>query len=293
MKKIVLLALVMSIFFTSQAQQKNVAVYIASEQSSVTKILGDQLVAAFSKSSEYKAIERTSSFLAEISKEQGYQRSGAVDDKEISRLGKQFGVQYVCIAEISEAFGKKYISARLINVENAEIVSSANEYSDLNSMEELIRVSDVLKSQLLNLKLNVRRNTARVAEGYTDLGLPSGTIWKNFNTSGRYTFDEAVSQFGGHLPTKENWEELKSECQWSWTDNGYRVTGPNGNSIFLPAEGLRYSNGYVSNVGTYGCYWSSTVGDSNNAWDLGFTSISVNIEKNLRYIGFSVRLIQN
>ena len=131
------------------AQQKKVAVYVTGEQSGVTKILGDQLVSAFSKSSEYVAIERSRSFLAELSKEQSYQRSGAVDDVEISRLGKQFGVQYVCVANIAEAFGKQYVSTRLINVENAEVVGTANEYSEMNSMEELIRVSNVLKSQLL------------------------------------------------------------------------------------------------------------------------------------------------
>ena len=70
--------------------------------------------------------------------------------------------------------------------------------------------------------------------GYTDLGLPSGTIWKNFNATGFYTSDEAVSQFGNRLPTKKQWEELKAECQWSWNGSGYKVTGPNGNSIVLP-----------------------------------------------------------
>ena len=44
--------------------------------------------------------------------------------------------------------------------------------------------------------------------GYTDLGLPSGTKWKNFNATGFYTYDEAVSKFGNRLPTKEQWEEL-------------------------------------------------------------------------------------
>ncbi|MBQ3982262.1 MAG: hypothetical protein II633_00665, partial [Bacteroidales bacterium] len=79
--------------------------------------------------------------------------------------------------------------------------------------------------------------------GYTDLGLPSGTIWKNFNATGFYTYDEAVSQFGNRLPTKQQWEELKAECQWSWNGSGYKVTGPNGNSIVLPASGIRYCDG--------------------------------------------------
>lgn len=282
--------------FTAFAQQKKVAVYVTGEQSGVTKVLGDQLVAAFSKSNDYKAIERTSSFLAEISKEQGYQRTGAVDDKEISRLGKQFGVQYVCVADISEAFGKKYVSARLINVENAEIVSSANEYSDLNSMEELIRVSDVLKSQLLNLKLNVRRNTARVAEGYTDLGLPSGTMWRDYDAGGLYSYSEAINKFGDRLPSKEQLEELINECQWVKINNGYKVTGPNGNSITLQSAWPRSNCPDGSwGIGFPG-YWSKTIKDEryDEPWLLFFwANEGPKMYGSLPCCGYSVRLVQN
>ena len=47
---------------------------------------------------------------------------------------------------------------------------------------------------------------APASEGYVDLGLPSGTLWKNANEGGDdalYTYDEAVSMFGDKLPTKE------------------------------------------------------------------------------------------
>lgn len=303
MKKSLSLLAFLLLLVAAQAQQKTVAVYVTGEQSDVSKILGDRLVEAFSKSSDYKAVERTSSFLAEISKEQNYQRTGAVDDKEISRIGKQFGVQYVCVTDISEAFGKKYVSARLINVENAEIINSANEYSELNSMEELIRVSDALNSQLLGIKVlrSKVRSVTVVAAGYTDLGLPSGTIWKNDNCYGHYTYDQAVRQFGDRLPTKEQFEELKSECSWSWTGNGYRVTGPNGNSITLPAEGFygcNVSNFYerAAGVGEYGCYWSSTPDDSSTAWCMDFYYRHMSgdeiIKRTGRCGGFSVRLVQ-
>ena len=61
------------------------------------------------------------------------------------------------------------------------------------------------------------------------------------------------------LPTKKEWEELSSKCNWKWTNreghNGYLITSSNGNSIFLPAAG-----GYVGNKLSYtemGLYWSS------------------------------------
>lgn len=101
-----------------------------------------------------------------------------------------------------------------------------------------------------------------VEPGYIDLGLPSSTIWKKTNVTGFYTYDQAVYEFGNQLPSMEQWEELKNECDWTWMGNGYKVTGPNGNSITLPAASARACNGNVfDGVGSMGNYWSST------SWD--------------------------
>ena len=132
-----------------------------------------------------------------------------------------------------------------------------------------------------------------VAQGYTDLGLPSGTIWKDFNATGFYTYDKAVSQFGNRLPTKAQWEELKAECQWSWTGSGYKVTGPNGNSIVLPAAGGHYCGGGIHYQDFGGNYWSSTPEDSDRALYLGFVSGGVDMSYHGRCSRLSVRLVQD
>ena len=69
MKKL-LIILLSALSLTAVAQQKKVAVYVTGQQTGINKVLGDQLVAAFAKSGTYIAIERTSSFLAELGKEQ-------------------------------------------------------------------------------------------------------------------------------------------------------------------------------------------------------------------------------
>ena len=73
---------------------------------------------------------------------------------------------------------------------------------------------------------------------------------------------------------------------------GYKVVGPNGNSIVLPAAGYRGCVGVVGGVGTYGGYWSSTPRDSESAWYLYFSSSGVSMYDYDRCYGRSVRLVQ-
>ena len=131
------------------------------------------------------------------------------------------------------------------------------------------------------------------AQSFVDLGLPSGTKWKTQNQSGLYTYDDAKTMFGNRIPTKEQWEELQIECSWEWTGSGYKVTGPNGNSITLPAEGYRSCDGGVYDVGYAGYYWSSTPYGSDHAWCLYFSSSGGCVYYGLRCNGLSVRLVQN
>ena len=94
--------------------------------------------------------------------------------------------------------------------------------------------------------------------------------------------DAANANWGGdwRMPTKEDQDELRTECTWNWTTkngvNGYTVTGPNGNSIFLPAAGYRFDSD-LHGAGYNGNYWSSSLytDDSNGAYNLFFGSVDV------------------
>ena len=140
-----------------------------------------------------------------------------------------------------------------------------------------------------------RRAAELKAQGLVDLGLPSGTLWKDKNEDGGfYTYEQALSKFESNLPSREQFEELKSKCSWTWTGNGYKVTGSNGNSIVLPASGVHNCGGGVATVGSDGLYWSSTPKDSDNAWYLYFYSGGVRMSDGKRRCGgVSVRLVQD
>lgn len=303
---------------------KKVAVYVSrTGNKDVDIILGDQLVAGFAQSGRYFAIERTQGFLNQLSKEQNYQHTGAVDDAELTRLGKQFGVDYVCIAKTSQLFGDYFISTRLIDVETATVVNSWNkEGAQLLNAQGVVTAAQEIAGRLSGRtieeekqeeakriererlereeqeRLRKERELKRqelLAQGFVDLGLPSGTLWKNQNEGGdnaRYTDDDAMDKFGNKLPTKQQLEELDNKCTWTWMGNGYRVTGPNGKSITLPAAGLRNIRGDVRYVGGVGNYWSSTPYDSGGAWYLYFDPNGA-IMSYGRYVERSVRLVQN
>jgi uncharacterized repeat protein (TIGR02543 family) len=106
------------------------------------KALGTRMLATLINSGRYKGIERSNSFLSEIEKEQAKQRSGAIDDNQISELGRQFGVKFVCIADITPAFGEYQVSARVIDVETAEVVFIGESFSPLKSSADLVAVSN-------------------------------------------------------------------------------------------------------------------------------------------------------
>jgi len=92
-------------------------------------------------------------------------------------------------------------------------------------------------------------------------------------------YDVAHVKWGStwQMPTVDQNQELCENCSWNWTTlngvNGLLVTGPNGNSIFLPAAGFYNSYG-LGDEGELGSYWSSTLGpnDDYHAYDLGFNS---------------------
>ena len=134
-----------------------------------------------------------------------------------------------------------------------------------------------------------------------DLGLPSGVkwgacnigagapeecgdyfAWGEIDTKSNYTefnsitrkkkikqiagdpnFDVATAKRGEswQIPTKEDFEELITNCGWEWATvngvDGYKVTGPNGNSIFLPVTGYR-EGASLHNDGKLAEYWCST-----------------------------------
>ena len=107
--------------------------------------------------------------------------------------------------------------------------------------------------------------------------------------------DAAHMTLGGNwrMPTEQELDELRTNCTWTWTTqngiNGQKVTGANGNSIFLPAAGKHGIVG-LTDTGSYGYYWSSSLhAGPQSASGLSLHSSYASIAISFRYCGFSVR----
>ena len=78
------------------------------------------------------------------------------------------------------------------------------------------------------------------------------------------------------MPTIDEFEELFTECKKEWVEDtqnhvaGYKFTGPNGNSIFLPAAGTR-TQGNVSGEGLKGYYLSGSINATDNRFAMAYS----------------------
>ena len=113
-------------------------------------------------------------------------------------------------------------------------------------------------------------------------------------------YDISVQQWNNNwkMPKREHWKELVDNCKWTREKrnnmDGYRVEGPNGNSIFLPFTGARF--GTETTYNNSGYYWTSELvnNDADCAYyyyfDMEKPNDIVSTRQNV-YIGLAVRPI--
>ena len=112
--------------------------------------------------------------------------------------------------------------------------------------------------------------------------------------SGDSTYDVARKKWGPswRIPTRKEVEELRFKCRWEKKvlkgKNGFKVTGPNGNVIFLPLTGHMYEAS-LSCEENVGHYWSSTPDKDISAYILIFCNSYQRVSDMRRSVGLSVR----
>lgn len=92
-----------------------------------------------------------------IMKEQNFQRSGAVKDTDIRRLGEMAGVQYVLVTEASSDGSGFFILAKLLDVETGQYGNAVNTFCEASG-QKIYEASNELGAQLFGGNNSSRGN---------------------------------------------------------------------------------------------------------------------------------------
>ncbi len=126
------------------------------------------------------------------------------------------------------------------------------------------------------------------------------TITKYNSHDGKTTLepsDDAATVVMGRnwrTPTLTEMQELVNRCKWTQETmngvNGMRVTGPNGNSIFLPYGGEMFDD-VLSHDGEVGYYYVSTLSSEGEKYAPALVCLGNKVEfvNYARYYGLSIR----
>jgi len=158
-----------------------IAVYVTADNNlkNEKNALGTLIQRNLVKDDRYITIERFESFLDAINREHMKQRSGAIADSQIIKLGQQFGADFVCVADIRSAVGAFQVSASIINVETTRLIYKGVSHGKLENMDDLVSLSD----KVIEDMFNGEKNSLRKLETYTPSPPPKPDTVKTYTVT--------------------------------------------------------------------------------------------------------------
>ena len=136
----------------ANAAGKKVAVYVEGDISKSDKsIVSSVVLARMSGNRDYVPYERNQSFIDALNKEQEYQLSGEVPEKEIREVGERLGVDYLIVVKVQiSSDGKCHMSAELLKLVSAEIIKQVYLKRDYTDSDVLTAMASNVAYRLLN-----------------------------------------------------------------------------------------------------------------------------------------------
>lgn len=194
--------------------------------------------------------------------------SGINDNYEIKAEGLLPNTTYHYTAYLDLGNGTVYGEERSFTTPNAEF----------NPDEDLVDLGLSTKWAKYNVGATKATELGGLF-GFGDMtGFQTSLDLDNYASADIYKTDRDVANkvYGSWvtMPTIDEFEELFTECKKEWVEEdgvaGYKFTGPNGNSIFLPAAGSR-TQGTVSGEGLNGYYLSGSINVADNKFAMAYS----------------------
>lgn len=202
-----------------------------------------------------------------------FDKSGGTSDAVTISTDGTYNVSvtdsWMKIQEISQSSFKVEVAENEGKSRNGRILISMTGLANSETYEKSILVeqkgNDVNGYEYVDLGLSVCWSSCNLGAS-SNVGFGTYHYWSD-------ALAKASAWGGGwRLPTKDEFQELIDKCSASRVSiSGKKVlklTGPNGNSIYLPLSGINLGSG-VEMVGDQGFYWSQTsVSDSHYCLDV-------------------------
>lgn len=146
-----LLCILGGIGMQAQAKKYTMSVIVTGNVTDAARdIVSSAFMQRLSGNSDYVVFERNKAFLDALTKEQEYQVNGTVPESEIRSLGSRMGVDYVAVVQVEFVMENVFMTARIINIETAQIIKSCTETREYENPETLQAMSNMLAYRLFS-----------------------------------------------------------------------------------------------------------------------------------------------
>jgi len=194
------------------------------------------------------------------------QATAVSDNYEVDVKGMLPGHKYYYAAYLDLGAGVVYGDVKELTTNYAPAVDVDNEFVDLGLSVKWAKRNIAAEQVtdfggLFGFGDNAGYNASIKLEDYA-----SANIYRTVTDLAYLTYEGKAM-----LPTADEYEELFRCCKTEWTEqdgvSGYKFTGPNGNSIFMPAAGSRTVSDF-SGEGTDGRYMTGSINPSDSRYSL-------------------------
>jgi len=115
-----------------------IAVYVTGAASeSTNRTLGRMILDALVDGGTYGAAGRSDELLKQLAVEQAKLPGSRIGDAQIKKLGKQFGADFVCVADVMSSAKTIHISAHIVNVKSGRAINVGRTSSKLEKPDDL------------------------------------------------------------------------------------------------------------------------------------------------------------